>query len=75
MMADWGMSLWGWIWMGAWIVTLLALVWLLVGGTRDRPLREDALDILRARFARGELSQEEYERARTVLLETERGRT
>ncbi len=68
MMDGWGMTLGGWIWMGAWIVALLVMVWLIVGGTRDRGLREDALDILRARFARGEISQEEFERARDALL-------
>jgi putative membrane protein len=67
-MDGWGMTLGGWIWMGVWIVALLVMVWLIVAGTRERNPREDALDILRARFARGELSQEEFERARDALL-------
>lgn len=73
MMDGWGMTLGGWIWMGVWIVALLVMIWLIVGGNRDRTPREDALEILRARFARGEISQEEFERARDVLLMTSQG--
>lgn len=72
MMAGWGMTLGGWLWMGIWIVALLIMIWLIVGGSRDGAPREDALEILRARFARGEISREEYEQARDVLLGTAR---
>jgi len=72
MMAGWGMTLGGWVWIGIWIVALLVMVLLIVGGSRDRSPREDALEILRARFARGEISREEYEQARDVLLGTAR---
>jgi putative membrane protein len=68
MFDSWGMALGGWIWMGVWIVALLVMVWLIVTGTRPRAPHEDALEILRARFARGEISQEEFERARDALL-------
>jgi putative membrane protein len=34
-------------------------------GTKHRP--QDALEILRSRFARGEISREEYEERRKVL--------
>ena len=69
-MTAWGdMALGGWLWMGAWIVGLLAMVWLLVRGTRERPTEQDALEILRARFARGEIGKDEFERARDLLLE------
>ncbi len=71
MMDGWGMTLGGWVWMGVWIVALLVMVWLIVGGTRDRGPREDALEILRARFARGEISREEFEQARDILLEAQ----
>jgi uncharacterized membrane protein len=54
--------------MAIWIVALVAMVWLIVHGTGNRPPGEDALAILRARFARGEVSQDEYERARSTLL-------
>ena len=63
----WGMTLGGWIWMAIWVIALLAMVWLLVSGGRGRDRAEDPLDILRARFARGEISEEEFRHARDVL--------
>ena len=44
------------------------MVWLIVRGPAERPAAEDAMAILRARFARGEISQDEFERARDALL-------
>jgi putative membrane protein len=61
------MEPWGWVWMIAWIGALLFMVWLLVHAPADRPATEDALAILRARFARGEISEDEFERARDML--------
>ena len=68
MMTAWGdMTLGAWLWMGVWIIALLVMVWLLMRGT-DRTSRADDPDaILRARFARGELTDVEYEQARRVL--------
>jgi putative membrane protein len=66
MMYGWSMGLEGWLWMGAWILVLTALVWLLVREPR-RPERDEALEILRARLARGEITSEEFEHARQVL--------
>lgn len=64
----WGMSGGGWIWMLVWIAALLGMVWLLVaGGRRER--RDDPLDILRARFARGEINEAEFRHARDLLEE------
>jgi len=65
-MMSWGVG--GWIWMAVWIVALFVMVWLVVRNP-SRPVEADAMDILRARFARGEISKEEFEQARTVLLE------
>lgn len=62
------MGPWAWIWMLIWIAALVFMVWLIVRGPADRPAAEDAIAILRARFARGEISQDEYERARDALL-------
>jgi putative membrane protein len=62
------MDPWGWIWMLVWIAALFLMVWLIVRGSADRPTAEDALAILRARFARGEIDQTEFERARDTLL-------
>lgn len=65
-----------WIWMLVWIAALLVMVWLIVRRSEDYPTAEDALAILRARYARGEISQSEFERAcavlRTEWLETHR---
>lgn len=71
MMVGWDMTLAGWAWMFIWIAALLVMVWLLVRHD-DQPRAEDPLEILRERFARGEISQEEFERARAALLADQR---
>jgi uncharacterized membrane protein len=58
----------GWIWMLIWIAALLFMVWLIVRAPAERTTSEDAMTILRGRFARGEISQEEFGRARDALL-------
>ena len=70
MMTGWTMGLDGWLWMGAWILALAVMVWLLVRAPARRPERDEALEVLRSRLARGEITPEEFERARG-LLETE----
>lgn len=67
MMAGWDISPAGWIWMAIWIAALLVMVWLIVGRGRDRDVAEDPHEILRVRLARGEITPEEYERARVLL--------
>lgn len=62
------MGPYGWVWMIVWIVVLIVMVWLIVRGPAERTAAEDAMAILRARFARGEISQDEFERARSALL-------
>ena len=66
---DWGMGLGGWVWMVLGIVLLVLIVWALVSalGGRDRTLTDDAGQILRSRFARGEITEQEYEQARRLL--------
>ena len=66
MMFGWSMGLEAWVWMGVWILVLAALVWLLVREPRH-PQRDEALEILRTRLARGEITIEEYEHARALL--------
>ena len=62
------MEPWGWIWMLVWIAALLFMVWLIVRSPSERSTAEDAMTILRARFARGEISQAEFEQAKGALL-------
>jgi uncharacterized membrane protein len=63
----WEMSTGGWVWMGVWVVALIVMVWFLTDSPRSNHPAEDARAILRARFARGEISQAEYEQASRVL--------
>ncbi len=67
----WGMDANAWIWMFVWIFALVAMVWLIVRADNRTPA-DDPEAILRARFARGEINAEEFERARLVLREEAR---
>ena len=65
----WGMDGGGWIGMILAIVLVVALIWLfgVDRPRRDRSTTDDAAATLRSRFARGEITAEEYEQARRVL--------
>lgn len=67
MMAGWTMSPEGWLWMIAWVVILLVAVWLLTRAPARHERGEEPLEMLRSRLARGEISPEEFERARALL--------
>jgi uncharacterized membrane protein len=56
----------GWLLMGAWMLILVVTVWLLVREPH-RSGRDDALDTLRSRLARGEISRDEFEAARRLI--------
>lgn len=69
---------WGLIMMALWVLAIvgiiLLIVWLLRLGTTRGPdrtpggnARDPALQILRERFARGEISREEFEEMRQAL--------
>ena len=64
-----GMGLGGWLWMVLGIVLIVVVVWVLVSAVagRERTSTEDASQILKARFARGEITQAEYEQARRLF--------
>jgi putative membrane protein len=62
-----GMTIGGWIWMAVWVVALIVMVWLLVSPGNRREKDDDPIEILRARFARGEMSEEEFRHARDIL--------
>jgi putative membrane protein len=75
---DWGMMNWGWG--GAffqllfWIVLIVVIIWAVKyltahgRGTTSSSSEESALDILRKRYARGEIDKEEFERKKQDLI-------
>lgn len=70
----WGLT--GWLWMG--LLPLLVLVLLLYGGLRllsDDDGHDPAIDELRQAYARGDLTDEEYESRRQRLEEGHDGRS
>lgn len=75
MMGGFGMGFGSWIWMAVfWIVLIGGGIWLLATlfpkGAKSFTKEEnttDALSILQQRYARGELSKEEYETIRHDL--------
>jgi putative membrane protein len=68
---------WGWIGLGMahmllfWVLVILGIVavtrWLAGGPGSDRPAR--AIDILKARYARGEITKEQFEAMKRDLGE------
>jgi uncharacterized membrane protein len=67
MAPGWDMVAGGWLWMGTWILAIIVMVWLITRSPGSSRPTEDSFEILRARFARGEITQAEYEQARRVL--------
>jgi putative membrane protein len=65
----------GWIWMLGGLLVMVGFVVLLVwaigamsrGGTSREPERPAALDILRERYARGEITAQEFEQVKKTL--------
>ncbi|MBL3591201.1 MAG: SHOCT domain-containing protein [gamma proteobacterium endosymbiont of Lamellibrachia anaximandri] len=60
----------GFMWL-FWILLIVAIVWAVkaAGGSRENPpeKQKSALDILKERYARGEIDQDEFEQKRKVL--------
>lgn len=72
----WGMMPWGGMIMGFfWIVLLVGLIYFILRAVGNRhsfqegPHRENPLEILKKRYARGEINREEYERMKKDLEE------
>lgn len=67
MMLGYDMTGAGWVWMvGGLVVLVLAIIggwWLIARTQNSRPLRATPLDILQERFARGDISHDDYEKA------------
>jgi uncharacterized membrane protein len=61
------MNLGGWVWMGVWILALVVMIWFITRSPDERKYTQEPSEILRTRFARGEINQAEYEQARRVL--------
>ncbi|MDI6744506.1 MAG: SHOCT domain-containing protein [Thermodesulfovibrionales bacterium] len=68
---DWGMGAgFGWLLMLIfWILIVLGAVYLikLIAGGEKRTTGETALDILKKRYAKGEISKEEFEEKKKTL--------
>ncbi|HDK35637.1 MAG TPA: SHOCT domain-containing protein [Bacteroidetes bacterium] len=69
----WGGMWFGWIF---WLVIIAVVIWAVVtfsNNSRDReqrsafPRQESALDILKKRYAKGEITKEEFERIKKDL--------
>jgi uncharacterized membrane protein len=59
---------WMWIWWLLGIVALIAIVRAVApGGWQQGPTRESAEEILRRRYASGEIDEEEYQRMLRTL--------
>jgi putative membrane protein len=70
MMDSWGATGGWWMLIGMLVIAVVVLigVWLIVRSNRDaRSASSNALDILRARFARGEITKADFETARKTL--------
>lgn len=66
----WGMGSGGVFMIIFWILVFLAVVYLIksiAGGTKKEEKEESALDILKKRYAKGEINKEEFERMKDDL--------
>lgn len=59
-----------WIWWIIWVGIILLLVYNVIPYRPGIDPKEDALDILEKRFARGEMEREEFEERKQVLSQS-----
>ncbi|MGE5338248.1 MAG: SHOCT domain-containing protein [Gemmatimonadota bacterium] len=61
----------GWLGMGLWWIVLIViaglLLWRVFAGGSTPPANESALEVLKKRYARGEIDRDEYQRMRAEL--------
>ena len=72
MMGYGAMGDFGWAWMGLfglifWVTVVVIAVRAFTGGDRDRVSHPTAEEILKGRYARGEINSEQYNEARRTL--------
>ncbi len=65
-MAGWQMGMDAWVWIGAWALVMVLVVWVLVREPRHAR-HVDPAQILRDRFARGEIDEAEFRQATAAL--------
>jgi uncharacterized membrane protein len=65
-MLGWSMGIEAWLFMAAWVFVMAVLVWFLVREPR-RSVRDEPVEILRTRLARGEITSDEFSRAVALL--------
>jgi len=70
MMGYGGYGTWGLVWMGFWVLALIGLVLLVIWLYRKisgKTAGQTPLDILKARYAKGELTKKQYEEMKKAL--------
>jgi putative membrane protein len=71
----WEMTSGGWLWMGLWTIAIVVMIWFITRSPQPGNRAQEPLEILRVRFARGEISQAEYEQARHLIDEEKEHRS
>lgn len=73
-MMRWGDYVWGWgmgfgwlVMIGFWVIVILGVVFLVRALSGGAGKGETPLDILKKRYARGEITREEFEKMKTDL--------
>lgn len=63
----WGMPMMWFIWFPILVIAIIVIVKLLSGNKEKSSQKESPMEILRKRFASGEITKEEYEERKKIL--------